>query len=63
MPTGSVHWRFCQIAVPVLFRMDKFHISLILLRLFIHQVEYTLGAGRRIDHEVDLLADLGDGGS
>ena len=52
--------RFCQISVLVLFRMDKFHIPLIFLRLFIHQIEYTLGAGRRIDDKVNLLADLGD---
>ena len=50
-----------QCSVLVFFCIDQFHIALVLFRLLIHQVEDTLGSGRRIDHEIDLLADLGDG--
>ena len=53
--------RLGEIAVFVLSGVYQFHIALVLFRLLIHQIEHTLGACRGVDHEVDLLAHLGDG--
>ena len=51
---------FCQTAVFIFLYIHQLHIAFILLRLLIHQIKYTLGSGRRVYHEVDLLAYLGN---
>src|SRR5699024_2765275 len=52
--------RLSQIAVFILYSVDKFYISFVFFRLLIHQIEHTLGAGCSVYNEVDLLADLRD---
>ena len=45
----------------VLLGVDQLDIAVVGLGLLVHQVEDTLRAGGGGDHEVHLLADLGDG--
>ena len=49
------------LALSILLGVDQLYVAVVLFRLLIHQIEDPLGAGGGVDHEVDLLAYLGDG--
>ena len=60
-PVTGVLRALCQVAVSILLHIDQGHITVVFLRLFVHQLKDPLCAGQCHNDGVDLVGDLVDG--